>query len=203
MSPSLSLWQELLLACLASAALLYVAYFRIWLALAIGSDLLFVLALALAVASVTWPGLFAELADRTIDRSPVPSALAAADQKVAAIRSLPAELLRRALEKIGYEAEAATLPDEPEVDGPFVTHVRPSVEALLAGVLRVTGFVLGGFLMLTALAMRSSSTTARRLHGLAARVAELEARLGPLHATPSPASRPASRLPSRPGGDEA
>ena len=177
MIPQLSLWQELLLLGLAALSLVYVLYFRIWLALAIGSDVLFAVALTLAVSAVATPPLYEDAATALVDRSPLPAALQEADSKVAAIEALPGDLIDRALAQIGYEAEADPSeidPESPPEPGPFVASVRPSVEALVSTVLRFSSFVCGSFLMLTSLAMRSSTMTARKLQEYGQRIDLLE-----------------------------
>lgn len=184
MSP-LSHWQEFLLVALAMLSAIYVFYFRIWLALAIGSDILFCIALATSVASVAIPAVFETLAQRVIEQSPLPAALASADTRVAELASLPSDLIDEALARIGYapEEDPVTEPTSPDSEramsaphevGPFTSTVRPSVESLVGGVLRGAGFICGGFLMLTSLAMRSSSTTAKRLQELADRLDAIE-----------------------------
>jgi hypothetical protein len=194
MSAHLSVWQELLLLGLAGMSLVYILYFRIWLALAMGSDLLFAAALALAVASVAVPTLFDRASTELVNRSPLPSALEDADAKVAAIEALPGELLDRALAQIGYEPDleapstdtAASIANQP---GPFVEAVRPSVESLISTVLRFAGFACGSFLMFASLTMRSSTSTARKLQELAGRIDGLEAAL-PREESPALGHRP-------------
>jgi len=173
----LALWQTLLLLCLVILSLLYVFYFKIWVALATGSDLVFAVALAVAVASVAIPALFDHAAAALIDRSALPEALASADEKVAAIESLPSELIDRALTKLGYEPEPEPPPLVPPGPGPFESKIRPSVEALVSAVLRAASFVIATFLLLMALALRSSTSTARALQRLTQRTETLESRL--------------------------
>ena len=123
MTTQLALWQELLLLGLAALSLVYVFYFRIWLALAIGSDVLFAVALGLALSSVAVPTLFDRASTDLVDRSPLPAALADADAKVAAIEALPRNLIDRALAKIGYEPELeeeSAASEELPPPGPFV-----------------------------------------------------------------------------------
>ena len=115
-SMSLSMGQTLLLSTLATIAVVYVAYFRIWSALAIASDLLFATALTVCVTCVVAPGVFDGLARVLIDRSPLPAALGDADARVEALAALPGELIDRALERIG-------LGDEPE--GPLEPEPEP------------------------------------------------------------------------------
>ena len=181
MTLELSFWQQVLLLGLAGLSLIYVFYFRIWLAVAIGSDLLFACALGLTLAAIVTPDPFSEAAEALVDRSPLPAALARADARVAEIEALPQTLIRRALARIGYEPEADEVPaaqlEALPVPGPFVSSVRPSVEALVATVVRFSSFVCGSFLMLTSLAMRSSTTTARKLREQGRRLESLEAQL--------------------------
>jgi hypothetical protein len=123
MTTQLALWQELLLLGLAALSLVYVLYFRIWLALAIGSDVLFAVALGLALSSIAAPALFDRASSDLVDRSPLPAALASADAKVAAIEALPRNLIDRALAQIGYEpepVEGAAASEQAPPPGPFV-----------------------------------------------------------------------------------
>ena len=89
----LSLWQEILLVALALLSLVYVFYFKIWVTLAAGSDLVFAAALIVAIASVAVPSVFHSASAALIDRSALPAALSSADQKVASIEALPGELI--------------------------------------------------------------------------------------------------------------
>lgn len=173
----LSLWQQLLLLGLAVMSFVYVFYFKIWVTLAAGSDFVFATALAVAIASVAAPGLFDQASAALVDRSALPEALVAADQKVAAIEALPSTLIDRALAKLGYEPDsvASTITDENPMPGPFESRIRPSVEALLAVVLRASSFLASSLLLLMALALRSSTSTARALHILSQRTDALEA----------------------------
>ena len=177
----LALWQQLLLAGLALISFVYVFYFKIWVTLAAGSDLVFVAALAVAVASIAVPNLFEFAATWLVDRSALPEALLAADAKVAAVEALPGELIERALAKLGVEPEEN--PDvetgartEPE-PGPFESRIRPSVEALVAVVLRASSFLTSTLLLLMALALRSSTSTAKALQTLGHRMNDLERQL--------------------------
>ena len=187
MMPQLSLWQELLLFGTALLSLVYVFYFRIWLTLAVGSDLLFAVAVALMVSTIAVPSLFDELAHAVVERSPLPSALEHADARVAAFAALPGEMVDAALAKVGFEPEPetensldaqgdGTAAAEVDGPGPIVSTLRPPVESLIAITLRASTFFSSGFLLLLSLATRASTTTARRLHALAERVQELEAR---------------------------
>ena len=175
----LSLWQEVLLAGLAFLSLLYIFYFKIWVALAAGSDLLFATALGAAVAAIAVPALFEHVSIALVARSPLPAALATADEKVAALESLPSELIDRALTKLGYEPEPEDMPQPTAGPGPFEARIRPSVEALIAVVLRATGFFGGTLLLLLALAMRSSTSTARTMQALSLRIEALEQAAAP------------------------
>ena len=125
MVSDLALWQQIVLLALAVVSLVYVFYFKIWVAIAAGSDLIFAAALALAIASVAVPVIFEELSTTLVDRSALPQALASADARVAAIESLPRDLLERALRKLGYEPEAREeilpAPAEPEPGPAFLS----------------------------------------------------------------------------------
>lgn len=188
----LALWQQFLLLGLALISLIYVFYFKIWVAIARGSDLIFAAALAVAIASVAAPGLFDRLSEAIVDRSALPEALISADEKVAAIESLPGELIDRALAKIGYEPdpEEELVPEPEPTPGPFESKIRPSVEALVAVVLRASSFFTATVLLLMALALRSSTSTARTLHALSLRTEALEARLASGAATATAHSDP-------------
>jgi hypothetical protein len=172
MFSELALWQEVALVILAFLSAIYVFYFRIWVALATGSDLLFVASLAVCVASIAAPPLFDLGARYLVDMSPLPEALVDADSKVAALEALPSELVNRALEKIGYEREA-DLAAPPPQPGPFQNQVRPAVEALVAVLLRAASSMSSFFLLLMALALRSSTSTAREMHQLSSRLDRL------------------------------
>ena len=180
----LSLWQELLLLGTGLLSLVYVFYFRIWLSLAISSDVLFAISVALAVATIATPSLFDGIAHAVVERSPLPSALEDADARVAAFAALPGEIIDAALAKVGLEPDPEVATDAQRLDGrqmepgPIVSTLRPPVESLIAVTLRVSTFIGSGFLLLLSLATRASKTTARRLHTLAARVDELEAHAG-------------------------
>ena len=177
MVSELSLWQQLLLGGLALLSFVYVFYFKIWVTLAAGSDLVFVAALAVAVSSIAAPGLFDRAAKGLVDRSALPEALIAADEKVAAIEALPSELIERALAQLGYETEEEISTELDPGPGPFESRIRPSVEALVAVVLRVSSFLISTLLLLLALALRSSTSTARALQDLSRRTDDLEEQL--------------------------
>lgn len=184
MTSQLSLWQELLLLGTGLVSLVYVFYFRIWLALAISSDVLFAISVALVVATIATPSLFDDIAHGVVERSSLPSALEDADARVAAFAALPGEMIDAALAKVGFEPTPEVAKDSQELDGkptepgPMVSTLRPPVESLIAVTIRVSTFIGSGFLLLLSLATRASTTTARRLHTLAARVDELEAHAG-------------------------
>lgn len=188
----LAIWQELLLLGLAFLSLLYVFYFKIWAALAAGSDLVFAAALAVAVASVAAPVPFDRAATMLVDRSALPDALSSADEKVAAIESLPGELIERALANLGYEPNPELTPPLEAGPGPFEAKIRPSVEALVSTVLRIASFFTATLLLLMALALRSSTSTARALQRLSSRTDALEARL---EETPTESRPGAERIP--------
>lgn len=182
MIPEFALWQQIALAGLALLSLVYVFYFRIWTALAVASDLLFAAALAGCIASVAIPPIFEAGARRAVDVSPLPEALLKADAKVAALESLPRELIRKALERVGYDADDAGLEADtavaPPTPGPFESRVRPAVEELVAVILRAASCAASLFLLLMALALRSSTATARELAALGRRLDGVEANAG-------------------------
>lgn len=190
----LAQWQQFLLVCLMLVSLLYVFYFKIWVALAAGSDVVFAAALAVAIASVTMPALFDGAATTLVDRSSLPTALTSADDKIAAIESLPGEMIETALAKLGYEPDSDEEPVEQRGPGPFESRIRPAVEALVSGVLRTASFCMASILLLLALALRSSTSTARALQALSLRATALEAQL-----TPPRAPQPAEMRPESPG----
>jgi hypothetical protein len=175
----LAAWQQLLLFGMVLIALVYVFYFKIWVAIASASDFAFLVALSVAVASIAAPALFDRASTALVDRSALPAALESADEKVAAIESLPSELIDRALAKLGYEPEPPNedLPEPEPTPGPFESKIRPSVEALVAAVLRAASFLTATVLLLMALALRSSTSTARTLQALTLRTEALEAQL--------------------------
>jgi len=176
MFTELALWQQICLFGLALLSAVYVFYFRIWIALATGSDVLFAAALVVCVASIAVPDLFDIGARRAVDMSPLPGALFDADAKVAALEALPGRLVARALDQLGYEHENENEigPESAATPGPFESRVRPAVEALVALLLRATSCVASFFLLLTALALRSSTATARELHHLTRRLDRLD-----------------------------
>lgn len=173
----LAIWQELVLFCLALLALFYVFYFKIWVALATGSDFIFAAALIVAVASIATPVAFDGIATALVDRSSLPAALTSADEKVAEIESLPGELIDRALTKLGYEPEPEPEPLLAPGPGPFESKIRPSVDALVSFILRSAGFFTATILLLMALSLRSSTSTAKTMQDLSLRTTALEAQL--------------------------
>lgn len=253
-SMSLSMGQSILLSTLAAIALLYVAYFRIWVAIAFASDLLFAVALAAGVTAIVGPGVFDALSRALVERSPLPAALEEADARVAALVALPSELVDRALERLGLEpapparasdagptpaanpsdrhadSDADAYPDrlartpatgatpppngwdaaptgairEPQspdpipdarpladpadapglLDAPFTRSILPSVEGLVALILRGATFVASGLLLALSLASRASTTTAKRLRALDERIEALEAQRAALPGAP-------------------
>jgi len=81
------------------------------------------------------------------------------------------------LAKLGYETDPEEEPLPEPGPGPFESKIRPSVEALVSVVLRTASFFTATLLLLLALALRSSTSTARALQKLALRTDALEARL--------------------------
>jgi hypothetical protein len=189
----LALWQEFLLVGLALTSFVYVFYFRIWIALATGSDLVFAFALGVAVTSVATAAPFDWAGFELVERSSLPQALESADQQLAAIEALPGELIDRALAHLGVEPEVVTDTPDWDVPGPFEANIRPSVEALVSVVLRGMSFLCASLLLLIALAMRSSTSTARAMQGVAARAEALEHQVAEMRAGSSaPRSTPPS-----------
>lgn len=176
--PELSLWQEVALLGLALLAILYVFTFRIWVALATGADLLFALALGSCVVSIALPAVFGEGARYVVEASPLPPVLASADERLDALEALPGQIVARALAKVGYEEE----PPEEAVErqplgdstGRIESSVLPAVESLIGLVLRTTTFASSLFLLMVALALRSSTSTTRQIRELIARIEVLE-----------------------------
>ncbi|MFK7894382.1 MAG: hypothetical protein AB8G23_01025 [Myxococcota bacterium] len=162
----------------------YLFKYRIWSDFFPVCDSLFLTALLLVVASIAQPLLYGRLATEVINQSPLPAALTAADERVLQIERLPSRLIQSALAKVGYESDSpeADGPLEPPEPGPFSAGIRPSVEAILTGVLRGAGFVCGTLLLWTTLALRALSTRRIRLAAVSARVDALEhaAALSPL-----------------------
>ncbi len=173
MLSALALWQELALLALALLSLVYVYYFRIWIAVATGSDLLFSAALGVCVASVATPTAFDAGARRIVEWSPLPAALVEADARVAALERLPRSLIESALERLGYEPTPESTENPAPTPGPFEARIRPAVESLVGLVLRITSGLGSLFLLMTALALRSSTATARELDKLSTRLDEL------------------------------
>lgn len=173
MITDLYFWQWSMLVGLSLMGLYYVVHFRIWSDWLPTCDVLFIAAFAVVVASIAHPPFYQSLSSALINRSPLPEALATADARVVQIETMPGQLIRAALAKVGYES------DEPEVElpakpGPFESSIRPSIEALLMSVLRAAGFVCGTLLLWTTLALRAIGTKRIRLRAIAARVEALE-----------------------------
>ncbi len=175
MVSELALWQEISLFVLVLLSAIYIFYFRIWIALAAGSDLLFVAALLGCIACIAVPRLFEEGGRRVVGASTLPAALQDLDARVAALEALPGELIDRALAQVGYERESGSDEEAAAGPGPFESRVRPAVEALVAFVLRATSLIASLFMLLLALALRSSTAAAREIHKLSARLDALSA----------------------------
>ncbi|MCA9505119.1 MAG: hypothetical protein H6748_00630 [Spirochaetaceae bacterium] len=209
MTSELSLWQTALLGGIACAGLLYVLAFRLGPSSALLADGLFLIAFALAVASILTTAPFERAASALVEWTPLPGALRDLDEKVAAIESLPRELVERALARVGYspgepdaptaEPNASVVSERatgrrpaPAVDnagdatsaavearGPFEARVRPAVEGLVSSGLRGLGFVAGALSMLLALALRLATLALRRARRLSERITRLEASQAP------------------------
>ncbi len=171
------------------------------------ADLLFVLALVVASTAIAAPTPYHWLATRVIDASPLPAALDQADTKVAAIEALPRRLIDQALAKIGFDrdvetnaesdasaVEPSSTPDpaDPTISapesasrlapapppGPFASAIRPSVESLVASILRLVGVGVSAFALMSAFAIRLVAATARRIRRVSHRLDALESALG-------------------------
>lgn len=195
MSPPLSLWQEFALAALGTLTLLYVLVFRVWTAEALAADLVFGLAVAAAVATVAVPSLFDAGARQVVAWSPLPSALEEADTRALALAELPGRLIDGALARLGFDSneddgagaavdtdtgivagESADIPTD-AASGPLSAHIRPSVEGLVALLLRVAAGAITMLTLALAMLLRAVRGLARRLRHTSDRLDRLEAAL--------------------------
>ena len=111
------------------------------------------------------------------DGSSLPQGVSVAHTRVAGCESRPGDLIDSALAKLGYEPEPEVEPVVEPGPGPFESKIRPSVDALVSFVLRSAGFLTATLLLLMALSLRSSTSTARALQNLSNRTTVLEAQL--------------------------
>lgn len=195
MSPPLSLWQEFALAALGTLSLLYVLVFRVWTAEALGADLVFALAVAAAVATVAVPSLFDAGARQVVAFSPLPSALEEADARALALADLPGRLIDSALARLGFDSdeddgtgatddtstgiiasESADMATDAAF-GPLSAHIRPSVEGLVALLLRVAAGAITMLTLALAILLRAVRGLARRLRRTRDRLDRLEVAL--------------------------
>ena len=177
----LSSWQAIGALSLGLLGFGYALAFRVWRAPVAGADLIFALSLALAAASLTAPAAFQFPTRALVERSPLPVALEQADARVAALATLPGELIEAALDRFGYAGAEPALDSPPEEtpiqSGSFVAGIRPSIEGLISSVLRGFGLCLGALGMLTALALRVATMAVRKAQMLSLRLAALERHL--------------------------
>ncbi len=192
MSSPWSLWQEFALAALGTLSLLYVLVFRVWTAEALGADGVFVLAVAAAVATVAAPGLFDTGARQVVAWSPLPAALEEADARTRALAELPSRLIDGALARLGFDSDEDGATDDTDAEavasesadvatdadtGPLSTHIRPSVEGLVALLLRVAAGAIAMLTLALAFLLRAVRGLARRLRRTSDRLDRLEAAL--------------------------
>ena len=182
-SLSLSLWQEFALLALGLLSLGYAVLFRVWAAEALVADGVFALAVAALVAAIAFPAVFDGPGARIVEWSPLPKTLEDADQRAVDLASLPGRLIDRVLERIGFAGDEEPPADpvtgaevlEAQEPGWLSAHVRPSVDGLVALLLRVATATTASLVLLVALLLRLTTTLARRLRRIGERLAALEA----------------------------
>lgn len=188
MSSPLSLWQEFALVGLAVVSFFYAGVFRVWSGRGIGADGVFALAIAALVTVVTVPSVFDTAGARIVEWSPLPEALDAADARTAELAALPGRLIEGALERLGFgpkeapdrddveAAPGAAAPDAPDGEmGWLNSQVRPSVEGLVALLVRVASAAMATLVLLVAILLRVVTGLARRLRRIGERLEALEA----------------------------
>ena len=182
MSSQLSVWQEFALIALALFALSYAVLFRIWSFEALASDLVFSAALALLVAAIAFPTVFDKAGARIVEWSPLPRTLGEADERAADLAALPGRLIDGLLERIGFDRdveapseEATAIEAKTGETGWLSTHVRPSVDGLVALLLRIATATIGGLVLVLALLLRIVTGLVRRLRRIGERLEALEA----------------------------
>lgn len=188
LSLSLSLWQEIALTALGLLSLSYALLFRVWSGHALGADGVFALAIAALVAAVAVPSVFDTAGSHIVEWSPLPEALGEADARAAELAALPGRLIDGALERLGFAPDAEEAP-ETEVGGPpgaapaaveaveagwLTARVRPSVDGLVALLLRLATAAIATLVLVLALLLRVVISLARRLRRIGDRLAALE-----------------------------
>lgn len=198
MSSPLSLWQEFALIALSLIALSYAVLFRFWSFEALAPDATFAVALGLLVAAIAFPTIFDAAGARIVEWSPLPRTLREADERAAELADLPRRLIDGLRERIGFDREAEAPPAEDAVIEPktgetgwLSTHVRPSVDGLVALLLRIATATMGGLVLLLALLLRILTGLARRLRRIGGRLEALEAsRIDAEDEDPGPRAEP-------------
>jgi hypothetical protein len=189
MSSPLSLWQEFALVGLAVVSFFHALVFRVWSGRGIGADGVFALAIAALVTVVTVPSVFDTAGARIVEWSPLPEALDAADARTAELAALPGRLIEGALERLGFgpdtedapevdveEAPGSASPDAPDGEtGWLAAQIRPSVEGLVALLVRVATAAMATLVLLLAILLRIVTGLARRLRRIGERLEALEA----------------------------
>lgn len=188
MSSPLSLWQEFALVALAVVSFFYAGVFRVWSSRGLGADSVFAVAIAALVTVVTVPSAFDEAGAHIVEWSPLPEALDAADARAAELAALPSRLIERAFERLGFEPEeapdsdnveaapSAAAPHAPDGETGWLTsQVRPSIEGLVALLVRVASAAIATLALLLATLLRVVTGLARRLRRIGERLEALEA----------------------------
>ena len=189
MSSPLSLWQEFALVGLAVVSFFYALVFRVWSGRGLAADAVFALAIAALVTVVIVPSVFDTAGAHIVEWSPLPEALDAADARTAELAALPGRLIDGALERLGFgseteqgsadeieQAPAEAGPDVPDAEtGWLAAQVRPSVEGLVALLVRVATAAVAALVLLLAILLRIVTGLARRLRRIGERLEALEA----------------------------
>ncbi|MEM9177490.1 MAG: hypothetical protein AAGC67_19920 [Myxococcota bacterium] len=204
LSLSFSPWQEAALVGLGLISLCYAVVFRVWSAEALSADAVFALAVAALVTAVAIPSVFDAAGARIVEWSPLPEALGEADTRAAELAALPGRLIDGALERLGFgpdEVEATPsgtpAPDGaerretgPEAEPGWLSErIRPSVDGLVALLLRVATATTASLVLLLALVLRVTLGLVRRLRRVGERLAALEAAHTASTASPGPDAR--------------
>ena len=185
MSSPLSLWQELALLALGTLSLSYALLFRVWHAQALVADGVFALAVAILFCAIATPTLFEGAGARIVAWSPLPQALGEADERAAALAALPGRLIDSALERLGFDPddtdetnsadETSAGTDAPTAEAGWLTRqVRPSVDGLVALLVRVATGTTATLILVLALLLRITTGLARRLRRIGERLEALE-----------------------------
>ncbi|MGB0620221.1 MAG: hypothetical protein ACPGVZ_12230 [Myxococcota bacterium] len=199
MSSPLSLWQELALLILGLLAVCYALLFRIWQTQALVADGVFALAIAALVLVIAVPSSFDLAGVRLVEWSPLPEALGQADERAAALAALPGRLIDSALARIGFEPDEEETGATPEAhmeaiarDAPaqgwLSEQVRPSVDGLVALLVRIATGTTASLVAVLALLLRIVTGLSRRLRRITERLEALE---------DAEASNPAAKAPDR------